>query len=201
MTEKESNKYKQEEKKLKKRLAELDNLFANLYEDKVLKHITEYNYLKMSEKYQNEQNEIMEKLKNIESQIIEEEKSSKCAVDFVNLIKEYKGIEKLDRKILNSLIERIEVSEKYLDKDGKKTQKVKIFYKYIGTLKEIDYFVQKKLKVQEEPRVCEVCGKVFQPTANVQKYCEECRKEVIKKRNSEIKKRWREKQKLLKKTA
>lgn len=201
MTEKESNKYKQEEKKLKKRLAELDSLFANLYEDKVLEHITEYNYLKMSEKYQNEQNEIMEKLKTIENKIIEEEKSSKGAVDFVNLIKDYKGIEKLDRKILNSLIERIEVSEKYLDKDGKKTQKVKIFYKYIGTLKEIDYFVQKKLKVQEEPRACEVCGKVFQPTSNVQKYCEECRKEVIKKRNSEIKKRWREKQKLLKKTA
>ena len=100
-----------------------------------------------------------------------------------------------------SLIERIEVSEKYLDKDGKKTQKVKIFYKYIGTLKEIDYFVQKKLKVQEEPRGCEVCGKVFQPNSNVQKYCEECRKAVIKKRNSEINKRWREKQKLLKKTA
>ena len=201
MTEKESSKYKNEHKKLNKRLSELDKLFSNLYEDKVLNHITEYNYLKMSQKYQDEQNEIMEKSKIIENKISEEEKSLQGAEDFVSLIKKYKGIEQLDRKILNTLIERIEVSEKYFDEDGKKTQKVKIFYKYIGTLKEIDYYVQKKLKVQEEPKVCEVCGEKFQPTSNIQKYCKDCRKEMNKKRGAEAKRKWREEQKLLKQSA
>ena len=201
MTEKESSKYKNEHKKLNKRLSELDKLFSNLYEDKVLNRITEYNYLKMSEKYQNEQNEIMEKLKTIENKIAEEDKSLQGAEDFVTLIKQYKGIEQLDRKILNTLIERIEVSEKYFDENGNKTQKVKIFYKYIGTLKEIDYFVQKKLKVQEEPKVCEVCGEKFQPTSNIQKYCKDCRKEMNKKRGAEAKRKWREEQKLLKQSA
>ena len=45
------------------------NVLNISYEDKVLEHITEYNYLKMSEKYQNEQNEIMGKLKKQQKRV------------------------------------------------------------------------------------------------------------------------------------
>ena len=47
------------------------------------------------------------------------------------LIKKYIGIEKLDAAILNDLIEKITVGEKYMQ-DGKKTQDIDIYYKFAG---------------------------------------------------------------------
>ena len=47
-----------EQRKLNKRLAELDRLFSSLYEDKVMERITERNFEMMSGKYQKEQLEI-----------------------------------------------------------------------------------------------------------------------------------------------
>ena len=52
-----------EQKKLNKRLAELDRLFSSLYEDKVMERITERNFEMMSGKYQKEQLEIEARLK------------------------------------------------------------------------------------------------------------------------------------------
>ena len=49
----------------------------------------------------------------------------------MELIKKYIGIEKLDAAILNDLIEKITVGEKYMQ-DGKKTQDIDIYYKFAG---------------------------------------------------------------------
>ena len=50
--------HQKEQRKLKKRLAELDKFFANLYEDRVMEKITERNFSLMSQKYETEQFEI-----------------------------------------------------------------------------------------------------------------------------------------------
>ena len=54
-----------EQRKLNKRLAELDRLFSSLYEDKVMERITERNFEMMSGKYQKEQLEIEARLKEV----------------------------------------------------------------------------------------------------------------------------------------
>lgn len=197
ITDTEGKKYKNEIKKLNKRLQELDKIFLNLYEDKVLNHISERNYLQMAEKYQNEQAEIIDKLQNIESKVKEDEENKNGAVSFINIIKQYNGIEELDRKILNSLIDRIEVSEKYIDKDGIKTQKVVIYYKYIGTLKEIDYFVKRREDFNKvlKNKICLVCGNEYLPTSITQKYCKPCGIIIRRQQRNESKRRSREREK------
>ena len=52
----------QEQRKLKKRLAELDKFFATLYEDRVMEKITERNFSLISQKYEMEQFEIEQQL-------------------------------------------------------------------------------------------------------------------------------------------
>ena len=181
-------------KKLNKRLGELDRLFNCLYEDKVFERITERNFEIMSDKYQKEQNEITEKINKINEELDKQEKNNKGTIDFIKLIQQYQGITKLDAKIVNSLIDRIEVSERYQDEKGKIKQNVKIYYKFVGTLNNINYYIQ-ELPPYLPKRTCKVCGKEYQPNSNVQKYCPECIKEQKKKRGTEAKRKWREKKK------
>lgn len=44
-------------------------------------------------------------------------------------------IKELDTKILNELIEKIVVHEKTVNEDGSKSQRVDIYYKFIGFIK------------------------------------------------------------------
>ena len=52
-------------KKAEKRKAEVDGLFAKMYEDWSAGRITEYNFNMLSEKYQNEQKELETKIRQL----------------------------------------------------------------------------------------------------------------------------------------
>ena len=52
-------------KKAEKRKAEVDGLFAKMYEDWAAGRITEYNFNMLSEKYQGEQKELDEKIQQL----------------------------------------------------------------------------------------------------------------------------------------
>lgn len=187
---------RREENRLNKRLNELDNIFKKLYEDRVLDNITERNYNIMSESYQKEQNEIVEKLNKIKLAQKEEEIINNNAIEFVDIIKEYKGIEKLTRPIVVKLIDKIAITEKYNGKDGIRNQDVIIYYKLVGNLQPLSYKVPKKRPVflgALPKRKCCECGKEYQPTSNVQKYCSKCRKIVRRRQGNESKRKSREK--------
>lgn len=51
---------------------------------------------------------------------------------FIPLIKKYTNIQEVNAYILHELIERIVVHEKVIDENGNKTQKVEIYYKFVG---------------------------------------------------------------------
>ena len=57
-------------KKAEKRKAEVDGLFANMYEDWSDGRITEYNFNMLSEKYQNEQKELETKIRQLHEMCI-----------------------------------------------------------------------------------------------------------------------------------
>ena len=116
-------------------------------------------------------------------------------VDFADTIKEYRGIEELTRTIVIRLIDKITITEKYDDENGQKNQDVIIYYKSVGRLQQVSYQVPTLRPIFIEAmakRKCCECGKEYQPTSNVQKYCNDCRKIVRRRQGNESKRKSRE---------
>jgi DNA invertase Pin-like site-specific DNA recombinase len=184
VTDTEAKALSRERRKLEKRTSELDRLFAALYEDKVSGNITERNYKMMAEKYEAEQEAVSERLGVVVSELEAKGVNDRGAADFVGLIRDYDGITELTPAILNALIERITVSEKYTGDDGQKEQRITINYRFVGSVSDCTVAVPKRLPaVLPDDKPCERCGKVFSPKSNVTKYCEDCRPIVYKEMN------------------
>lgn len=137
-TDKESgNTRKKQENDLKratKRKAELDGLFARLYEDFVSEKITEYNFNMLSEKYQTEQAELDETIKTLGEELNTAKKNESNAEKWLALIKQYSDISELTAPLLNALIEKIAVHQAVCKDDGTVEQEVEIYYRFIGKI-------------------------------------------------------------------
>ena len=124
------------EKELKSLLArddELDGLFERIYEDNVSGKLSDDRFAKMSRRYEEEQKELSEKIKKLRSEI-EKQSSRATSTDmFVSIVRKYTRARKLTPRMLNELIQRIEVhqSEKV---NGVYVQRLTICYNCVGTL-------------------------------------------------------------------
>ena len=124
------------EKELKSLLArddELDGLFERIYEDNVSGKLSDDRFAKMSRRYEEEQKELSEKIKKLRSEI---EKQSSRAVStelFVSIVRKYTRARKLTPRMLNELVEKIEVynAEKI---DGEWVQRLRIHYNCVGEM-------------------------------------------------------------------
>ena len=116
-----------------KRLAELDKLFAKLYEEHINGKVSERNYNSLSAAYETEQTELESRIAELNSVIKAERENGENAENFVDLIKQYADIEELTQALLNTLIDRIEVHEPE-DVDGEFIQKLDVYYKFVGRL-------------------------------------------------------------------
>lgn len=126
--------HQREQRKLKKRITELDKFFSTLYEDRCMEKITERNFSLMSQKYETEQFEIEQQLSSIETELTQKDEKDNGVRDFVELIKGFKGIKELTAPIVQSLIDKITVSQKAKDAAGDTVQRIKIYYKFVGTI-------------------------------------------------------------------
>jgi len=132
----ETDKSKQDEKdlrKLNKRLAELDRLFAKLYEDNASGKVSDRNYANLSAVYEKEQIEIEEKINALNAAIKANKENENNAENFVETIKNYADITELNAAILNTLIDKIVVHEAEII-NGEKVQKLDVYYKFVGML-------------------------------------------------------------------
>ncbi len=120
-------------RKSKSRMTELDRIFANLYEDKVSGDISERNYKQLSAKYETEQITLESRIEELEKAITLRKSATEDVDTFVNLIKEYSLITKLDTATLHRLIDKIEVYSAEII-DGEKSQKIEIYYKFVGRI-------------------------------------------------------------------
>ena len=121
-------------KKAEKRKAEVDTLFAKMYEDWSAGRITEYNFNMLSEKYQGEQRELDAKIERLHEAM---EAAAQTAVDaekWIGLMKQYVNPTELTAELLNTLIEKILVHEAVKGEDGSREQEVEIFYRFIGKI-------------------------------------------------------------------
>lgn len=117
-----------------KRCEELDKIISRLYEDNVLGRIGDERYESMSQSYELEQVEIKKALPILKSKIDELKRQSDCADNFINFIKKYTIIDKLDAAILNELIDKIVVHHKEQAEDGRTFQQIEIYYRFVGKL-------------------------------------------------------------------
>ena len=120
--------------KSEKRKAEVDWLFVKLYEDWSSGHITEYNFKMLSQKYQTEQQELVEKIDRLKTELASEKQTTADAEKWVALIKQYSDPTELTAEMLNTLIEKIVVHEAVKDSDGTRTQEIEIFYRFVGKI-------------------------------------------------------------------
>ena len=117
-----------------KHCEELDKIISRLYEDNVLGRIGDERYESMSQSYELEQVEIKKALPILKSKIDELKRQSDCADNFINVIKKYTIIDKLDAAILNELIDKILVHHKEQAEDGRTFQQIEIYYRFVGKL-------------------------------------------------------------------
>ena len=119
-------------KKATKRKAEVDNLFAKMYEDWSVGRITEYNFNMLSEKYQAEQHELDEKIQELQAELDAAVQTAVDAEKWIELMKKYVNPTQLTAELLNALIEKILIHEAVKHEDGTREQEVEIFYRFIG---------------------------------------------------------------------
>ena len=124
------------EKELKSLLArddELDGLFERIYEDNVSGKLSDDRFAKMSRRYEEEQKELSEKIKKLRSEIEKQSSRSMTTDMFIGLVRKYTRARKLTPRMLNELVEKIEVfnAEKI---DGVWEQRLRIHYNCVGTI-------------------------------------------------------------------
>lgn len=129
----EEKRAEKEIKKAQKRLAELDKLFAKLYEDNANGEISERNYKQLSANYEREQTELESNIRELNETIMKNCGNDKDASSFVELIKGYADVAELTQALLNTLVDRIEVHEPE-EIDGEYIQLVDIYYKFVGKI-------------------------------------------------------------------
>lgn len=121
-------------KKAEKRKAEVDGLFAKMYEDWSAGRITEYNFNMLSEKYQNEQKELETKIRQLHEMMEAAVQTAADAEKWIALMKQYVNPVELTAELLNTLIEKITVHEAVKSEDGSREQEVEIYYRFIGKI-------------------------------------------------------------------
>ena len=112
---------------------ELDFIFKRLYEDNVSGKITDERFSKMSRKYEDEQGELAARVKELKVDLAQNTDKSMTTGGFIATVRKYTRAKKLTPRMLNELVDRIEVhqSEKI---DGIHRQELTIHYNCIGSI-------------------------------------------------------------------
>ena len=128
-----SEKIKAEIEKLKKRNAELDQMYIRLYEDYSGGKLSEKKFTMMSAHYEQEQDANEEKLSELERQHKAKSVAVTNAEQFTESLAQCAGMKKLTATVLNTLIEKIEVHNPVMV-NGVKEQKLTVYYKFVGQI-------------------------------------------------------------------
>lgn len=118
---------------LQARDRELDNLFEKLYEDNVSGKISDDRFARMSKKYEEEQAEVTEKIKTAKTALDKSNSQSVTADMFIATVRKYTRAKQLTPKMLNELIQYIEVDQAQKI-DGVWEQKLTIHYNCVGVI-------------------------------------------------------------------
>ncbi len=118
---------------LRARDKELDSIFEHLYEDNVAGKLTDDRFAKMSRKYEDEQAELAQRMNALKADLDKETGQSMTTDMFIATVRKYTRAKKLTPRMLNELIDRIEVHHAER-RPNEHIQKLVIHYSCVGTL-------------------------------------------------------------------
>lgn len=124
---------RQEVRKLRCRIQELENLTAKLYEDKYSGAISKNTFLVLIQKNEKERISKSNRLAALLTETEKTEKETAIIQNWTTIIRKYQDLQKLDWDVVNELIDHIEIGEKTVI-DGERRQNIKIFYRFIGLI-------------------------------------------------------------------
>ena len=116
-----------------KRINDLDRLISGLYSDFKLGYLSEERYKKLMLQYENEQQELTEKVRAAKEELAFAEQKAIDLRLLLKTVRELTDVKELTPTLVNSLIERIEVhnNDKY---DGHCHVKVDIYFTVVGMM-------------------------------------------------------------------
>jgi hypothetical protein len=134
---------------------ELEGLFERMYEDNVNGKISDERFQRMTKRYEDEQRELLERIKELKAELEKSSSQSMTTDMFIATVRKYTRARKLTTRMLNELIERIEVyhAEKI---NGVQVQKIRIHYNCVGSIEIPDVLPL------PEPDVCIQTRKAWQ---------------------------------------
>ena len=120
---------RQEIGKLRRRVYELEQMTAKLYEDKVCGSISAASFAVLLEKTEQERRQRTDRLDTLLAEVREYEQSAADIQSWAAVVRKHLHIRELDRETVDELIDRIEVGEKTVV-DGKNVRDIKIYYRF-----------------------------------------------------------------------
>ncbi|MGO5094616.1 recombinase family protein [Agathobaculum sp. LCP25S3_E8] len=117
------------------RLAELEKLMQNLYEDKYNGTIPQTVFQTLMRKYEAERVEKAEAIPELEHKVKSNRENRQDATRWTHIIRRYTEITELDETILFELVDRIEVGDTQVI-NGQRICDIKVYYRYVGNVDE-----------------------------------------------------------------
>ncbi len=116
---------------LRRRVRELEDMTAKLYEDKISGVISESTFTMLMQKNEQERTSKVERLDSLLSEISKVEQKTAAIQNWTALIRKYLDLRELDRATVDELIDYIVAGERTVV-DGQRHQDIKIYYRFVG---------------------------------------------------------------------
>ena len=125
---------RQETSKLRRRIHELEQITARLYEDKVSGVISEAAFASLMARSEQERLQKAERLEQLLTEMSKTQQETDNIQKWMDTIRKYLSLHELDRETVDALLHHIEIGERSVI-DGQKHQDITIFYRFIGAVK------------------------------------------------------------------
>ena len=119
--------------RLRRRVNELEDMTARLYEDKISGTVNAETFAVLMDRNERERLDKVERLEVLEQEICRAKEETAAIGKWAKHIRKYMDLRELDREIIDELIDHIEVGEAIVT-DGQKRQSVRIYYRFVGPL-------------------------------------------------------------------
>lgn len=141
---------------IKKRIAELDNYIKRLYEGNASGKISDRQFEKLMAQYDSEQQELEERVKEIEVSIHEIQQESENGQQFVRLVQKYRDLTEIDQTALNEFIDKVVVHEATGGRTADRSQQIDIYFNFIGQFMVEDTEEELLMQEQEAQRLADL---------------------------------------------
>ena len=116
-----------------RRIEELDRLFKRIYEDNANGKLSDSRFQMLSDDYEQEQEELREKLLQLNEEIIQQEEQAENIDRFIGKVRKYLDLEELTSTVLNDMVKAVYVHTPDKSK-GYREQRIDISYDLVGIL-------------------------------------------------------------------